>query len=129
MDLISCDFLRKSLIEPCLILYTSNILDGLCFIWLFFRGTYQIFRSKILDLLSLFIRRDLGTKVGTKTKIYFSYHICYENLAKVSKVNKQTDRTKQYAPKEESIKTSNKVGTFAQDFKDWKRSKEQHIKI
>ena len=56
-------------------------------------------------------------KSGQKQK-YFSYHICYENLAKVSKVNKQTDRTKQYASKEESIKSLNKVGTFAQDFKD-----------
>ena len=34
----------------------------------------------------------------------FSYHICYENLAKYSRVKRQTDRTEQNTGKEECIK-------------------------
>ena len=58
-----------------------------------------------------------------------NYHICYENLAKHSKVKRQTARIEQYASKEECIKLLNKLSIFAKGFKDEGRSKEQHIKI
>ena len=45
------------------------------------------------------------------------------NLAKYLTVKRQTDRTKQYDSKEKCIKLLHKVGTFAQDFKDWRKIK------
>ena len=83
----------------------------------FFQRYLSNIQKQNIGPIVAFYTETQELKSGQKQK-YFSYHICYENLAKVSKVNKQTDRTKQYASKEESIKTLNKVGTFTQDFKD-----------
>ena len=53
----------------------------------------------------------------------FSQYICYENLAKYSRVKRQTDGTEQYVRKENYIKWLNRVGIFAQVFKDWRKIK------
>ena len=56
----------------------------------------------------------------------FSYHICYENLAKYSRVEAKVLRlfsakTDQYACDEACIKWLNEVGTFVQGSKGWRK--------
>ena len=51
--------------------------------------------ADVVGLLRLFIRRVLGTTQFTcQEKNFFSCHICHENLAQHSRVNRQTDRSK-----------------------------------
>ena len=70
---------------------------------LFIAGTWK--------LVNLFVEANI-----------FSYHICYENIAKYSRVKRQTDRGQTYLSnmlvKKTVLNEKNKVGTFTRGFKD-----------
>ena len=65
-------------------------------------------------------------------KILASYHICYENIKKCSKVKRQTDHGQtelsNMLVKKNVLNEINKEGTFTQGFKDCNKIKKKNFK-
>ena len=75
------------------------------------RPRLPLFIAGTRKLVNLFVETNI-----------FSYHICYENIAKYSRVKRQTDRGQtdlnKMLVKKTVLNAKNKVGTFTQGFKD-----------